>query len=341
MSAKAIYEAQGKALLARELLGSAVSASVSDATGALFKIPTAQVAHVQFAKETGTLTKSLIHSKLDALTAAHPWLFTQKLVVKPDQLIKRRGKAGLLGLNLDWPAAKEWIAERAGQSIKVHYIPLRQIEKESFRSNGKVGEVSGVLKTFIIEPFVPHPQETEHYLCVQSVQEGDLIYFYHAGGIDIGDVDAKAKKWLVPVGKTSISIDEITTALLGEMPQHAKAPIADFIRRLWHLFAINNFTYLEINPLVLLPAEKAGEAPQVIFLDLAAKVDQTAEFESGKNRGPELEFPAPFGRDLSKEEQYIQDLDAKTGASLKLTILNRAGRIWTMVAGGGASVVYS
>ena len=41
------------------------------------------------------------------------------------------------------------------------------------------------------------------------------------------------------------------------------------------------------------------------------------------------------------EEAYIADLDAKSGASLKLTILNKSGRIWTMVAGGGASVLYS
>jgi ATP citrate (pro-S)-lyase len=54
-----------------------------------------------------------------------------------------------------------------------------------------------------------------------------------------------------------------------------------------------------------------------------------------------MEFPAPFGRDLTHEEAYIQDLDAKTGASLKLTVLNKDGRVWTMVAGGGASVVYS
>ena len=52
-------------------------------------------------------------------------------------------------------------------------------------------------------------------------------------------------------------------------------------------------------------------------------------------------FPAPFGRDLTKEEAYIQKLDASTGASLKLTVLNAEGRVWTMVAGGGASVVYS
>ena len=41
------------------------------------------------------------------------------------------------------------------------------------------------------------------------------------------------------------------------------------------------------------------------------------------------------------EEAYIRELDSKTGASLKLTILNHTGRIWTMVAGGGASVVYA
>jgi len=96
---------------------------------------------------------------------------------------------------------------------------------------------------------------------------------------------------------------------------------------------------------------------------LAAKIDQTAEFEcgakwaiarsdsalglatsSGKQTidvGPPMEFPAPFGREMSKEEAYIADLDAKTGASLKLTILNGSGRVWTLVAGGGASVVYA
>lgn len=44
---------------------------------------------------------------------------------------------------------------------------------------------------------------------------------------------------------------------------------------------------------------------------------------------------------IDLEEAYIADLDAKSGASLKLTILNKKGRIWTMVAGGGASVIYS
>jgi ATP citrate (pro-S)-lyase len=115
----------------------------------------------------------------------------------------------------------------------------------------------------------------------------------------------------------------------------------------------------------VIPNSDATSA-DVHFLDLAAKLDQTAEFECGAkwaaarsasalgllsiaskeskvtiDAGPPMEFPAPFGRELSKEESYIAEMDAKTGASLKLTVLNPSGRVWTLVAGGGASVVYA
>ena len=73
---------------------------------------------------------------------------------------------------------------------------------------------------------------------------------------------------------------------------------------------------------------------------MAAKIDETAAFLCQTEWG-HLDFPAPFGREEFPEEAYIRELDSKTGASLKLTILNRSGRIWTMVAGGGASVVYA
>ena len=78
----------------------------------------------------------------------------------------------------------------------------------------------------------------------------------------------------------------------------------------------------------------------VIPLDMAAKIDETAKFEVGNQWG-KVEFPPPFGRPLLPAEAYIAELDGKTGASVKLTILNPAGRVWTMVAGGGASVIYA
>ena len=68
----------------------------------------------------------------------------------------------------------------------------------------------------------------------------------------------------------------------------------------------------------------------------------------GRSRGrtqhaelPIQRHSSAFTPSLFAQEAYIADLDAKSGASLKLTILNPVGRIWTMVAGGGASVIYA
>merc|ERR1719473_2517790 len=110
--------------------------------------------------------------------------------------------------------------------------------------------------------------------------------------------------------------------------------MADFIVNLYSkVFVPAHFVYLEINPIVLTET-------QIVPLDCAAKIDETAAFLA-EPLWQGVEFPAPFGRAAFPEEKFIQDLDAKTGASLKLTILNIQGSVWTMVAGGGASVVFA
>ncbi|KAJ1664933.1 ATP citrate lyase subunit 1 [Coemansia sp. RSA 1813] len=329
MSAKAIREYDGKLLLANYLLQSPTVAS--EKPTAAFVPPQPRLAQVNLShvstSEPADKIAQAVAEALDAVERQNPWLASTKLVAKPDQLIKRRGKSGLLLLNADWASVKEWISERAVKEVSV-------------------GAVSGVLKTFLVEPFVPHPQDVEYYVCIQSHREGDEILFTHEGGIDIGDVDAKATRLAIPIDQPLPATDAIEAALLGDISSEVqKSALATFIERLYAVYVDLNFTYLEINPLVVLESAEGG-APQVVYLDLAAKLDQTAEFESGdkwaKARGGvAMEFPAPFGRELSKEEAYIQELDAKTGASLKLTILNKDGRVWTMVAGGGASVVYS
>jgi len=195
--------------------------------------------------------------------------------------------------------------------------------------------------------------------------QGDEILFTHEGGVDVGDVDAKAEKILIPVDLSEYpSNEEIASKLLKKVPKGVHRVLIDFISRLYAVYVDSQFTYLEINPLVVIPNAE-GTSADVHFLDLAAKLDQTAEFECGVkwavargpaamgmpmlkgdgkvsiDAGPPINFPAPFGREMSKEESYIAELDAKTGASLKLTVLNSQGRIWTLVAGGGASVVYA
>lgn len=48
----------------------------------------------------------------------------------------------------------------------------------------------------------------------------------------------------------------------------------------------------------------------------------------------------PFNS-IGEMKNLILVLTLQTSASLKFTVLNPKGRIWTMVAGGGASVIYA
>eukprot|EP01060_Flectonema_neradi_P030784 TRINITY_DN453_c0_g1_i1.p1 TRINITY_DN453_c0_g1~~TRINITY_DN453_c0_g1_i1.p1 ORF type:complete len:1081 (+),score=252.29 TRINITY_DN453_c0_g1_i1:67-3243(+) len=288
MSAKAIREYDGKRLLSEYLStrGSSWTAR-----------------HVLITADTN----------LETLADTHSWLKDTKLVAKPDQLIKRRGKGGLILLNADWNAAKAWISERMNKEVTAD-------------------NVVAPLDHFLVEPFLPHQQDEEVYICIQSGRDGDEFLFHHEGGVDVGDVDAKATKYFNPIGST-FSADEITSKLLGKISESNRGVVATFIDNLYQMFIEYNFVYLEINPLVITNGA-------CFPLDMAAKIDEAAGFECEKKWG-DLEFPAPFGRPPHPEEAFIRSLDAKTGASLKLTILNPKGRVWLMVAGGGASVIYA
>jgi ATP citrate (pro-S)-lyase len=232
----------------------------------------------------------------------------------PDQLIKRRGESKLLLLSGNWEKAEKWIRKRMDRPVTVD-------------------TVTGILDHFIVEPFVPHDEEDEHYVAITAQREGDTILFHHeGGGVNVGDVDAKAVTLFVRIGEAPTA-SEITTNLLGKVPKERRNVIAEFIEGLFRYYADLNYTYLEINPFVV-------DGKGVIPLDLAAKLDDTADFISGGKWGA-IDLPTPFGRMMSKEEAYIEELNSKTGASLKLAVLNTEGRLWTMVAGGGASVIYA
>ncbi|EGI68476.1 PREDICTED: ATP-citrate synthase [Acromyrmex echinatior] len=289
MAAKAIREATGKDLINRKL---SVGTKI------------AKCRFVSITENTNWID----------IVNEHSWLKTERLVVKPDQLIKRRGKLGLIKVNADLIAVQKWIEQH--------------MNKEQ-----RIGKAIGKLKTFIIEPFVPHKSEEEAYVCIYSHRKADTILFHHQGGIDIGDVDAKALKLNISVGSEMPDRSILINRLLTNVMDDKKVVIAEFIESLYKLYVNLHFTYLEINPLVI--TDNA-----IHVLDLAAKLDTTADFICKPDWG-EIDYPPPFGRDAYPEEAYIADLDAKSGASLKLTILNPDGRIWTMVAGGGASVIYS
>ena len=145
---------------------------------------------------------------------------------KSDQLVKRRAKSGLITVNSSWQDVKDFVN--------------KFINKEF-----TVGGTTGILKTFIITPFIPHQQvyivraipsimrhitydtlhllfqNEEAYICIYSVRDKDVILFCDEGGIDIGNVEDKALTLDVPVG-TVPSADDIKNQLLGKLADAKK-----------------------------------------------------------------------------------------------------------------------
>jgi ATP-citrate lyase beta-subunit len=249
---------------------------------------------------------------LEVVAIDNPWVKKKGLVVKPDQLFGKRGAHGLILLDAAWDEAREYIEERMG--------------KETL-----VGTVVGPLTHFLIEPFVPHDEKYELYVAIKSDYGGDVIYFSPRGGVDIEANWDQVTEITVPILARIEDLDlkSKLPAKLGER----RTAIADFIKGLYQLYRDLGFAYLEINPFVF-------HEGKIVPLDLVARLDDAEAFWQRSNwKG--LAFPEPFGRALTEEEAYIKEIDSRTGASLKLTILNPKGRIWTMVAGGGASVIYA
>ncbi|MFB3763951.1 MAG: ATP citrate lyase citrate-binding domain-containing protein [Methanotrichaceae archaeon] len=247
---------------------------------------------------------------IDNLPADNPWLKTEKLVVKPDQLFGKRGKHGLVLLDASWDAALTYL-------------------KKNMDALVTVGGIEGRLTHFLIEPFIPH--KDEFYIAISSDYDGDNIYFSTSGGISVEENWDKVVQIHVDILEGIDGVD-IKSEMPGELNENSDQ-IVKFIKALYRFYSESGFAYLEINPFTI-------SKGSIIPLDLVAKMDDTEEYWQRK-RWEGLVFPDPFGRTLIAEELYIKDLDSKTGASLKLTILNPKGRIWTMVAGGGASVIYA
>ena len=67
------------------------------------------------------------------------------MVVKPDQLIKRRGKLGLIQVDIDLNGVREWLADKMNEELEI-------------------GGAKGKLNYFIIEPFVTHEPSEEYYV---------------------------------------------------------------------------------------------------------------------------------------------------------------------------------
>ncbi len=262
------------------------------------------------------------------------WLNDKPLVVKPDMLFGKRGKNDLVLFKESKPGdvslkkATSWIDEKSSKPQDVYM---------SFDGDTPTGEASrDTINSFIVEPFAPHEQAEEYYISATCVGDDDMLYMSAEGGMEVED------GWQDKVTEVAFAITDTDEDIASKIKANIPKDIAQKDKENFGKFAIGffkayrklNFAYLEINPFVM-------QGSKIELLDMVAKLDDTAGFMMVEEWG-DVPYPTPFGMEAkSPEVEAIEEADAKTGASLKLTLLKPDARVWTMVAGGGASVVYA
>lgn len=273
-------------------------------------------------------------SELKELAKEKAWLNEKTLVAKPDMLFGKRGKNGLVLFKDQKPGdvtlekAAAWIDEKAKDKQEVYF---------AFDGDTPAGAPSvDFLTHFVVEPFTPHEQAEEYYISATVVGDEDVLYMSAEGGMEVEE------GWEEKVTEVSFKITESEEEIAAKIRANVPADVAEKDKAAFAEFAIGffkayrelNFAYLEINPFVM-------QGNKIELLDMVAKLDDTAGFMMTEAWG-DVEYPTAFGmEEKSPEVLAVEEADAKTGASLKLTLLKPDARIWTMVAGGGASVVYA
>lgn len=221
-------------------------------------------------------------------------------VIKPDQLFGKRGKHGLIGVNLDKVGLQSRLSEHLDKEVTI---------------DGK----TDTLHTFLVEPFVAHTDE--YYLAIKATKDVDVLYFSTQGGVEVEE------NW---DNVTEVSVSPLET-LTAEQISFIPENLQSFILKLFEAYRNYGFVYLEVNPFVL------DDAWHIHCLDMVAKVDNCEQYR--QSAWKDIARVKPFGTKSYPQEEYIASLDAKTGASLKLSIINPHGRIRLVLGGGGASVI--
>ena len=181
-----------------------------------------------------------------------------------DQLIKRRGKAGLIAVIKTFDEAKQWIMERM---CKTH-----------------TGDtIDGQLTHLLVEPLVPHSQDEKYYVCIWSHQYEDEILFYHEGGVDVGDADEKAERLRVKTGASTLG-DQIKQQVRENVTGGKQENLASLVVALFKLYQDLLWVYFDTNSF-----------PEGVGTEADATEDVA-------HRNEELATTAGFAMDLAKEE---------------------------------------
>ncbi len=215
------------------------------------------------------------------------------------------------------PKDGRWVA-KVDQGVKKRFKQgLVVVDKSAAELNAVIdGWRSKGFSQFILEPFFSHNMKEEQYFSMERVREGIRILHAKDGGVDIEAHPEAVKHYLI-----TSAADVPAVAATSGMP-HA------FLQNCIDVFDKNFLAFLEINPLVIVDG-------QAHLLDAAVLVDDAGAF-----------FTDVWGEDdlvRSKTrhpaEARVEALASTTPASLKLSVINPDGALFSLLSGGGGSIV--
>lgn len=198
--------------------------------------------------------------------------------------------------------------------LKVDQFVKRRGKKGLIKKVSSCGDVFNFMNFVDYEYFVLEKAfsfQDELYLCIRYNEDKIEYIFNPFGGVNC----------LNPLEGAIVSYT------LGNFIQRTGLS-EKFMMKVNNLFIENHGKMLEINPLVKVDDE-------FIPLDFAFEVDKC-----GINPSLLKDNSQPKNS-LLPIETAIKDIDENSGASLKFKVLNPDGKIWTLIAGGGASVLYT
>jgi succinyl-CoA synthetase beta subunit len=167
----------------------------------------------------------------------------------------------------------------------------------------------------LVEPHVAHTPTDERYLMINRTRVGNLIMYNPHGGVDV-EARADAMQQHIHRPSSERSVEQSLGLAAGVL-----AKLAD-------TFDANHFSFLELNPIVVLNGN-------LHFLDAAVEVDgEAASLVAGRWTADDVRGQ----RRRTPEEQAVSQLAARSQSSFNLQVLNPNGRVFLLLSGGGASV---
>lgn len=173
----------------------------------------------------------------------------------------------------------------------------------------------GGYQRVLVEPLVQHEHHEEKYVSVELVRQGFSIISSAEGGVSVEEGDSTIV--------TSCPYNSVDVPLPG-----ASASTNQLVSNIIETMKRYQLVFVEINPYV----EQGGE---VKLLDMAVQVD--SEFVPrlpvwvGKH--------VVDGRQRSLYEEEIEKISDQSPATFSLKVLNEDASIYTLLSGGGASLV--